>query len=125
MSETSPKTLTQKRIKTGGQTFTVLHVDVSTGKGRPLSIEGRAELVGGQGLAAALFERFHGTETPALDPAQPLIFAVGPLTGYFPLMSKVICGFLPTGTGYPHRRTADLSPWDRYCARRPRAAWSS
>jgi aldehyde:ferredoxin oxidoreductase len=27
------------------------------------------------------------------DPEQPLIFAIGPLTGYFPLMSKVVCAF--------------------------------
>jgi aldehyde:ferredoxin oxidoreductase len=27
------------------------------------------------------------------DPEEPLIFAIGPLTGYFPLMSKVVCAF--------------------------------
>jgi aldehyde:ferredoxin oxidoreductase len=27
------------------------------------------------------------------DPEQPLIFTIGPLTGYFPLMSKVVCAF--------------------------------
>jgi aldehyde:ferredoxin oxidoreductase len=27
------------------------------------------------------------------DPEQPLIFTIGPLTGYFPLMSKTVCAF--------------------------------
>ena len=32
-------------------------------------------------------------DKPWDDPGQPLIFTIGPLTGYFPLMSKTVCAF--------------------------------
>lgn len=51
------------------------------------------EKVGGSGLAAALYREYGLPEEDAFAPEQPLIFAIGPLTGYFPLMSKVVLGF--------------------------------
>jgi aldehyde:ferredoxin oxidoreductase len=50
-------------------------------------------VAGGSGLAALLFEKYGHTDKPWNDPNQPLIFAIGPLTGYFPLMSKTVCSF--------------------------------
>ena len=73
--------------------FTVLFFDLATGKGERVQVEGRDQVVGGSGLAALLFNRY-GQPGAAWDaPGQPLIFAIGPLTGYFPLMSKTICAF--------------------------------
>ena len=73
--------------------FRVLVVDLSTGRGTVESLEGRDVHVGGSGLAAALFERHGQMDKPWNDPRQPIIFAIGPLTGYFPLMSKTVCAF--------------------------------
>ena len=73
--------------------FRVLVVDLTSGRGTVESLEGRSVHVGGSGLAAALFERHGQVDTAWNDPCQPIIFAIGPLTGYFPLMSKTVCAF--------------------------------
>ena len=74
-------------------TFRVLTVDLSSGRGKVEHIEGRDRDVGGSGLAAALFNTHGKMNKPWNDPEQPLIFTIGPLTGYFPLMSKTVCAF--------------------------------
>ncbi len=68
--------------------FRVLKVDLSTGRGTIEDIEGRDTWAGGSGLAACLFAKNGHPERGWEDPEQPLIFAIGPLTGYFPLMAK-------------------------------------
>ena len=73
--------------------FRVLKVDLSTGRGQIEEIDGRDTWAGGSGLAALLFDRMGFSDRRWEDPEQPLIFAIGPLTGYFPLMSKVVCAF--------------------------------
>jgi aldehyde:ferredoxin oxidoreductase len=73
--------------------FRVLKVDLSTGRGQIEEIEGRDTCAGGSGLAALLFSRMGFSDRRWEDSEQPLIFAIGPLTGYFPLMSKVVCAF--------------------------------
>jgi aldehyde:ferredoxin oxidoreductase len=73
--------------------FRVLKVGLSTGRGQIEEIEGRDAWAGGSGLAAFLFGRMGFPDRSWDDPEQPLIFAIGPLTGYFPLMSKVVCAF--------------------------------
>lgn len=73
--------------------FRVLRFDLATGRGSVLAVEGRDTVAGGSGLAAALFNRFAHIDKPWNDPDQPLIFAIGPLTGYFPLMSKTVYAF--------------------------------
>ena len=73
--------------------FRVLVVDLSVGKGKITTHEGRDEFVGGSGLAALLFNQYGHVNRPWDDPDQPLIFTIGPLTGYFPLMSKTVCAF--------------------------------
>ncbi len=77
----------------------VLHVDLTSGKSTVFDLEGREEHLGGSGLAAALYEKFGKVDAPHDDPEQPIIFAVGPLTGAFPLMSKTVCGFRSPYTG--------------------------
>ncbi len=74
--------------------FRVLVVDLETGRGSLASVPGRDDVAGGSGLAALLFRRYGFPDRPWDDPAQPVIFAIGPLTGYFPLMSKTVCGFM-------------------------------
>jgi len=73
--------------------FRVLRVDLAGGRGEVVTLEGRNDAAGGSGLAALLFERYGHADRPWNDPEQPLIFAIGPLTGYFPLMSKTVCAF--------------------------------
>jgi aldehyde:ferredoxin oxidoreductase len=63
------------------------------GKGKITTHERRDVYVGGSGLAALLFNQYGHADRPWNDPDQPLIFAIGPLTGYFPLMSKTVCAF--------------------------------
>ena len=73
--------------------FRVLKVDLSIGRGQIEEIDGRDTCAGGSGLAALLFDRIGFSDRSWEDPEQPLIFTIGPLTGYFPLMSKVVCAF--------------------------------
>ena len=73
--------------------FRVLRVQLDTGRGEVVTLEGRNEVAGGSGLAALLFEKYGHADRPWNDPDQPLVFAIGPLTGYFPLMSKTVCSF--------------------------------
>ncbi|NJB67880.1 aldehyde:ferredoxin oxidoreductase [Desulfobaculum xiamenense] len=73
--------------------FHILHVDLETGQGKRSDFAPVSQVLGGSGLAAALFEHYGDPKLPAHHPSQPLIFAIGPLTGIFPLMSKVVCAF--------------------------------
>jgi len=73
--------------------FRVLVADLDAGKGKIELVGGREEVAGGSGLAALLFNRYGAPERPWNDPPQPIVFAIGPLTGYFPLMSKTVCAF--------------------------------
>ncbi|MCF8055853.1 MAG: aldehyde ferredoxin oxidoreductase [Desulfocapsa sp.] len=73
--------------------FRVLVVNLSTGKGKIAELDGRNSEVGGSGLAALLFNKYGQRDLPWNDPQQPVIFAIGPLTGYYPLMSKTVCSF--------------------------------
>ena len=73
--------------------FRVLLVDLATGRGSIANLDGRDTVAGGSGLAAMLFDKYGLPDRPWDDPEQPLIFAIGPLTGYFPLMNKTVCAF--------------------------------
>jgi aldehyde:ferredoxin oxidoreductase len=73
--------------------FRVMVVNLTDGRGRLQTIDGRNQVAGGSGLGALLFEKYGLPDQPWDDSRQPLIFAIGPLTGYFPLMSKTVCAF--------------------------------
>ncbi|MHC1744583.1 MAG: aldehyde ferredoxin oxidoreductase N-terminal domain-containing protein [Syntrophobacteraceae bacterium] len=73
--------------------FRVLSVDLGSGRGTIETVDGRDTAAGGSGLAALLFDKYGLPDKPWDDPDQPLIFAIGPLTGIFPLMSKTVCAF--------------------------------
>jgi len=73
--------------------FRVLVFNLTTGEGEITQFDGRDRVAGGSGLAAMLFSQYGQMEAPWDAVDQPLIFAIGPLTGYFPLMSKTVCAF--------------------------------
>ena len=77
----------------------VLHVDLSSGRSTVIEFDDRARHLGGSGLAAALYEAYGNPAAAHNDPTEPLIFAIGPLTGAFPVMTKVVCGFRSPHTG--------------------------
>jgi aldehyde:ferredoxin oxidoreductase len=75
------------------EAFRVLVINLTEGTSEPVLFGNPAELLGGSGLVAGLFAAHGIMDAPADHPDQPLIFAIGPLTAYFPLMSKVVLGF--------------------------------
>ena len=80
-------------------TSRVLHVDLTSGHSTVIHFDDRARHLGGSGLAAALYEAYGNPAAPCDDVREPLIFAIGPLTGAFPVMTKVVCGFRSPLTG--------------------------
>jgi aldehyde:ferredoxin oxidoreductase len=73
--------------------FRVLLVDATTKKAKIVLLDGRNEVAGGSGLAALLYRKYGKPELPWDDEEQAIIFAIGPLTGLFPLVSKMVCSF--------------------------------
>ncbi|WP_419176435.1 aldehyde ferredoxin oxidoreductase N-terminal domain-containing protein [Desulfosediminicola sp.] len=73
--------------------FRVLVYDLSSGSGQFVELDGRDQVAGGSGLAALLYMKYGHPDKPWHHEGQPLIFAIGPLTGLFPLMSKTVCSF--------------------------------
>ncbi|WP_051617207.1 aldehyde ferredoxin oxidoreductase N-terminal domain-containing protein [Desulfonatronovibrio hydrogenovorans] len=79
--------------------FKVLVVDLSRKKSKVEYFDTRKTWIGGSGLAAGLFEHFADFDADPFHPDQPLILAIGPLTGLFPLMSKTIMSFMSPYNG--------------------------
>jgi len=78
----------------------VLHLDLTTGETR---VEDRRDLwrdyLGGTGVAFRLLsESVHDDRDP-LDPSQPVVFANGPLTTIFPVVTKAAAAFRSPLTG--------------------------
>lgn len=78
----------------------IMEVNLDKGKGRVIKREDLVNCLGGSGLAAALYQEYGLPEESPFHPDQPLIFAIGPLNGLFPLMSKVVLGFKSPYNGY-------------------------
>ncbi len=74
--------------------FKVMVVDLSRGKSTVEYFDTRNAWLGGSGLSAGLFSHYALMDEDPFHPDQPLILAIGPLTGYFPLMSKTVLGFM-------------------------------
>jgi len=78
----------------------VLHVDLTTGENR---VEDREDLfrdyLGGTGVAVKLLDELVHDDADALDPAQPVILAIGPLTTIFPVVTKTVATFRSPLTG--------------------------
>ena len=78
----------------------VLHVDLSE---KAFWVERREDLfesyLGGSGVAVGLLHEECPEGCDPLGPESPIIFAVGPLTGLFPLASKTVAMFKSPHTG--------------------------
>jgi aldehyde:ferredoxin oxidoreductase len=87
-------------VLSDAQLANVLYVDLSTKSHRVVH---RPELfeasVGGTGVATALLLEECPQGCDPLSPQSPIIFAVGPLVGLFPMASKTVAAFKSPHTG--------------------------
>ena len=78
----------------------ILHVDLTT---RETRVEDRTGLfrdyLGGTGVAMHLLDDWVHDDRDPLDPAQPVVFAIGPLTTIFPVVTKTAAAFRSPLTG--------------------------
>lgn len=77
----------------------VLYIDMCTEKIRIEEREDLMQYLGGVGVAAKLLEENMHPELPPLDPSQPAVFAIGPLTYVYPVMTKTVAMFISPLTG--------------------------
>jgi aldehyde:ferredoxin oxidoreductase len=77
----------------------VLYINLTT---QTFRLENRIDLaryIGGTGLAARLLEETIHAELDPLDPAQPMVIAIGPLNLIMPACTKVVSTFYSPHTG--------------------------
>ncbi|MGE5372100.1 MAG: aldehyde ferredoxin oxidoreductase N-terminal domain-containing protein [Solirubrobacterales bacterium] len=77
----------------------ILNIDLST---RSFEITDRKDLhdyLGGVGLATKLLDENLQYDKDPLDPEQPIIFAIGPMSTIFPVVTKTVCMFRSPLTG--------------------------
>lgn len=77
----------------------VLYIDMKT---RQTRVEDRKDLkkyMGGAGVASKLLEENMHPNLPPLDPAQPIVFAIGGLSTIFPVVTKTVAMFISPLTG--------------------------
>jgi len=77
----------------------VLYIDLATGK---IEIKQRTDLteyLGGVGLASKLLDETIKPKLPPLAPEQPIILAIGAISGIYPLITKTVAMFLSPLTG--------------------------
>ena len=77
----------------------VLDINLTTGK---IAIKWRKDLIGylgGVGVASKLLEETMRPDLPPLAPEQPLILAIGALSGIYPLITKTVGMFISPLTG--------------------------
>ncbi len=77
----------------------VLKIDLSSGI---FEVRERTDLMaylGGVGIAAKLLDEEVLYDKDPLDPEQPIIFAIGPLSTIFPVVTKTVCMFRSPLTG--------------------------
>ena len=84
---------------TGENSLRVLYVDMEEEKIRLEIRDDLLKFIGGCGVGAKLLEENMKPDLPPLDPAQPIVFAIGPLSYIFPVMTKVAAVFVSPLTG--------------------------
>ena len=77
----------------------VLNIDLENEKIRIDQREDLMQYLGGVGVASRLLEENMHPGLDPLDPRQPIIFAIGPLTYVFPVMTKAVAMFVSPLTG--------------------------
>ena len=83
----------------GENSLRVLYVDLEAEIIRLEMREDLLEFIGGCGVGAKLLEENMKPDLPPLDPVQPIVFAIGPLSYIFPVMTKVAAVFISPLTG--------------------------
>ncbi|MDP3044627.1 MAG: aldehyde ferredoxin oxidoreductase N-terminal domain-containing protein, partial [Bacillota bacterium] len=71
----------------------ILYIDLTD---KAFRVEERGDLfdwLGGIGIATKLFSELVQSGADPFDPGQPIIFAIGPLTTIFPLVTKTVAVF--------------------------------
>lgn len=79
--------------------FRILLIDMSA---RKISIDktySRKLYMGGVGLASKLLEDHMYPQKEPIDPDQPIVFAIGPLSTIYPVITKVVSMFISPLTG--------------------------
>lgn len=77
----------------------VLYIDLTTGR---IEIKRRTDLtsyLGGVGVASKLLEETMLPELPPLSPEQPMVLAIGAISGIYPLITKTVAMFISPLTG--------------------------
>ncbi|MDI6632559.1 MAG: aldehyde ferredoxin oxidoreductase N-terminal domain-containing protein, partial [Thermoanaerobacteraceae bacterium] len=82
-----------------GDFLRVLNIDLTDGSFSVAERPDLKPLLGGIGAATRLMLENAVWDKDPLDPAQPVIFAIGPLSGIFPLATKVAAVFRSPLTG--------------------------
>lgn len=89
-----------KKLLQNDSLANVLYVDLSR---KSFKIRPRHDLferyMGGSGVAIQLLHEECPADSDPFDPGNPIVFAVGPLTGLFPLASKTVAMFKSPLTG--------------------------
>lgn len=77
----------------------VLYIDLATSR---IEIKRRTDLtgfLGGVGIAAKLLEETMLPDLPPLAPEQPMVLAIGAISGIYPLVTKTVAMFISPLTG--------------------------
>ncbi|MCL6639261.1 MAG: aldehyde:ferredoxin oxidoreductase, partial [Firmicutes bacterium] len=83
----------------GQKSVRVLEIDLTGQKVQVHNREDLAPFLGGIGLAAKLFTETVDYGKEPLDPAQPVVIAIGPLSTIFPMVTKAVAVFRSPLTG--------------------------
>ena len=77
----------------------VLYINLTTGKIEIKQRTDLAEYLGGVGLASKLLDETIRPELPPLAPEQPMVLAIGAISGIYPLITKTVAMFVSPLTG--------------------------
>ena len=81
------------------RTIRVLYIDMGTKKIRIVEREDLNRYMGGVGIASKLLEENMHADLSPLDPSQPIVLAIGPLSTIYPVITKVVAMFISPLTG--------------------------
>lgn len=77
----------------------VLYIELDKEEYRYEKREDLLKYIGGTGLAAKLLDENIKPDCSSLDPCQPVVFAIGPLSFVMPVCTKVVAAFYSPHTG--------------------------
>ncbi|SHF51107.1 aldehyde:ferredoxin oxidoreductase [Desulforamulus putei DSM 12395] len=83
----------------GKRIIRVLDIDLTAEKMETIRREDLAPYIGGIGVAAKLFSELVQPDKDPMDPEQPIIFANGPMSTIFPVVTKTVAVFRSPLTG--------------------------